>query len=200
MTHTDDIKGRNCCDKCWGSASYPPYKDICVKSDCPCHSTPPTGEMGPHSTGDGMPITLGNLQKLAQLNPGIGGESEGWQIEFDKLFPTLSVSTKNADKLGYNLVHRTQEVKDFIRQEKQKSYEEAVMKTEEACREMIHNRSFIVGRAEEWARILKVIEEMKYSQDELLGTSDAAEIVMNAVNTTLARLKMRLSEPEESKK
>lgn len=47
-----------------------------------------------------------------------------WEKEFDKQFPTLSVSTKCAEKLGYDLVHRTKEVKSFIHQELQKAREE----------------------------------------------------------------------------
>ena len=42
-------------------------------------------------------------------------EWENWEKRFDELFPTLSVSTKNYDGLGYDIVHRTPEVKDFIR-------------------------------------------------------------------------------------
>ena len=60
---------------------------------------------------------------------------EGWKERFGDLFPTLSVSTKNADQLGYDLVHRTKEVKAFIASEIQKAQVEVLDEMMKECDE-----------------------------------------------------------------
>lgn len=106
-----------CCEKCKKrdpmADGWPYY---CSNPSCPCHTA--VEEPKVYFQGGSSILIKSDLEWEAP--------KQDWRERFDKLFPTLSVSTKNVEGLGYDLIHRTKEVVAFIASVRQEGVEEGI--------------------------------------------------------------------------
>lgn len=113
MTH---IPMNKCCESCAFKCSkgYP--------STCPCHSQEKPKESTLEKARKVISKNAYGRQPFPPRNRQIPHSqpeettTSDWEEEFRALFPRLSITTKNIDGMGFDLVYRTPEVIQFIRE------------------------------------------------------------------------------------
>lgn len=133
-------ESNKCCEAC--------LSGDCFGVNCPCHSQ--------GGGADASAVKFGDMTNLKIEVGGNGGHSTtpSWEAEFDDLFPRLSVSTMNADKLGWNLVHRTPEVKAFIQSLLDHQQAEAVAIVEDYGKRMSELHEEMIATSHEDSKMM----------------------------------------------